>query len=89
MNETEAARHQREIARIRHAARRLKRQDVRRYNVKNERYEKAPRHPVRKTRETRTMRPPGWLLQHSQQQATGGRTDCCCKTVSWYCHSTG
>ncbi len=68
MNETEAARHQREIARInamQYADRAVRDAAIQR---ENERYEKA-RHPVRKTRETRNDEATRLLLQYSQQQA--------------------
>lgn len=69
MNETEAARHQREIARIN--AMQYADQAVRDAAIQreNERYEKALASGKKKTRETRNDEATRLLLQYSQQQA--------------------
>ena len=69
MNETEAARHQREIARIN--AMQYADQAVRDAAIQreNERYEKAVASGKKKTRETRNDEATRLLLQYSQQQA--------------------
>lgn len=69
MNETEAARHQREIARIN--AMQYADQAVRDAAIQreNERYEKALASGKKKTRETRNDEATRVLLQYSQQQA--------------------
>ena len=69
MNETEAARHQREIARIN--AMQYADQSVRDAAIQreNERYEKALASGKKKTRETRNDEATRLLLQYSQQQA--------------------
>ncbi|EOZ5319923.1 phage tail tape measure protein, partial [Escherichia coli] len=69
MNETEAARHQRELARIN--AMQYADQAVRDAAIQreNERYEKALASGKKKTRETRNDEATRLLLQYSQQQA--------------------
>lgn len=69
MNETEAARHQREIARInsmQYADQAVRDAAIQR---ENERYEKALASGKKKTRETRNDEATRLLLQYSQQQA--------------------